>query len=93
MRTAPATRQAAEIGLRKERWTVVKIPKDLMVVQSDKISDLTKWCEDNLGPGRIEPGHQRLDGFDAWYAVSWFGYWTFHFKREQDATMFILKWS
>jgi hypothetical protein len=93
MRTAPAQRQAAEIILSKEGWTVVKISKDLMVVaQPNKMANLTKWCEDHLGPGRIEPGHQWLDGHDVWYAFSWFGYWSFHFKNNRDATAFAMRW-
>ena len=93
MRIAPAQRQAAEVVLGKEGWTIVNIPKDLMVVaQPTKMVDLTKWCEDNLGSGRIEPGHHWLDGLDVWYAFSWLGYWSFHLKHVLDATAFTLRW-
>ena len=92
MRTAPAQRQAAEIVLRKEGWTVVKIPKDLMRVEPSHFAHLMKWCEDHIGAGCVEPGHQWLDGLDVWYAFSWLGYWSFHFKHDRDATAFTLRW-
>lgn len=93
MRTAPAERQQAEQVLYKEGWTVVTIPKDLMVVvPNSKIVDMTKWCEEHIGAGRIEPGANWLDGYDVWYMFAWYGYWSFYFKREQDATAFALRW-
>ena len=53
---------------------------------------MMKWCENTFGPGRVEPGANWLDDNDVWYSFSWYGYWTFHFKREKDATAFALRW-
>ena len=93
MRTAPAERQQAEQVLQDEGWTSVKILKNLMRVEHSQYHIMIKWCEDTVGSGRMEPGPNWLDSEDAWYSFGWFGYWTFHFKREQDATAFALRWS
>jgi len=88
MRAAPAERHMAEHQLLNQGWQAVRIPK----VQPRSYYSMMKWCEDTLGPGRPEPGHNWLDGEDVWYTFSWFGYYNFHFKNERDATMFILRW-
>ena len=92
MRIAPAERQAAEIVLRKEGWTVVNIPKNLMRVEPSRYHIMIKWCEDTVGLGRMEPGPNWLDSEDVWYSFGWYGYWTFHFKHSKDATAFALRW-
>lgn len=100
MRIAPAERQVAEIALYKEGWTVVKLPRDFMPVPRDFMlaenntpALMMKWCEDNIGAGRVEPGCNWLDGRDVWYMFTWYGYWNFHFKHAKDATAFSLRWA
>ena len=92
MRTAPAERQQAEQVLRDEGWTVVKISKNLMRVEPTEYLNMANWCEQYIGSGRLEPGHKWLDDQDVWYSFTWYGYWSFHFKHEQDAVAFSLRW-
>ena len=92
MRTAPAERQLCELILRDQGWTTVKIPKNLMLAEPNQYHIMIKWCEDNIGPGRLEPGPKWLDDEDVWYSFGWYGYWSFHFKHSKDATAFSLKW-
>lgn len=93
MRTAPAERQQAEQVLQDEGWTSVKILKNLMRVEPSLYQAMAKWCEDHIGSGRLEPGHNWLDEEDVWYSFTWYGYWTFHFKHAKDATAFALRWT
>lgn len=95
MRAAPADRYKAEQVLEDEGWTVVKLPKpEISHTQGIAHIPMLRWCEDNLGPGRIEPSPNNwLDGNDVWYMYSWFGYWTFYFSHAKDATAFTLRWS
>lgn len=92
MRTAPVERQQAEQVLQDEGWASVRIPKNLMRVEPTKYLSMVHWCEDNIGSGRLEPGPNWLDDQDVWYSFTWYGYWTFHFKRSKDATAFSLRW-
>lgn len=92
MRPAPLERHEAERVLENEGWSVVNIPKDRQQELAFQFADLFNWCEDHIGPGRVEPGSNWLDGYDVWYSFAWYGYWTFHFKREKDATAFALRW-
>lgn len=92
MRPASAERRQAEECLEREGWTSVKIPKNLMMAEPNQYHIMIKWCEDNIGAGRLEPGPKWLDDEDVWYSFGWFGYWTFHFKYDKDATAFALRW-
>lgn len=94
MRSAPAERQQAEQVLKSEGWAVVKIPKDFMRAERyHSPAIMMKWCEDTVGPGRVEPGSNWLDDNDVWYMYTWYGHWSFHFKHEKDATAFTLRWT
>lgn len=93
MRVAPAERQHAEHVLQDEGWTLIKIPKNLMKAEPTEYLTMVHWCEDNIGDGRLEPGHHWLDDNDVWYSFTWYGYWSFHFKYAKDATAFSLRWS
>ena len=92
MRTAPAERQQAEQVLHDEGWIVVKIAKNLMRVEPTEYLNMAHWCEQYIGSGRLEPGHNWLDDEDVWYSFTWYGYWSFHFKHERDAVAFTLRW-
>ena len=93
MRTAPAERQLCELILRDRGWTTVKIPKNLMMAEPTDYLNIVHWCEDILGPGRLEPSRTTwLGDYDVWYSFGWYGYWSFHFKHSKDATAFSLKW-
>lgn len=91
-RAATAERHTAERVLEAQGWTTVSVPKNLMRADLNNLAPMMKWCEDNLGTGRIEPGANWLDEHDVWYSFSWYGYWTFHFKHEKDAMAFTLRW-
>ena len=91
MRPAPTERHETERVLEAQGWTVVSVPKNLMI--AEPTLTMVHWCEDYIGTGRIEPGANWLDDNDVWYSFSWYGYWTFHFKHEKDATAFALRWS
>ena len=93
MRAAPRERQQAEQILGSEGWTVVKIPKNLMRADLSSPTSMMKWCEDAVGPGRVEPGSGWLDDNDVWYMFTWYGHWSFHFKHDKDATAFTLRWA
>ena len=93
MRPAPLERQQAEQVLQDEGWSHIKLPKDRQQELAFQFADLMKWCEDTVGHGRVEPGPNWLDEEDVWYSFAWYGYWTFHFKHEKDATAFALRWS
>ena len=91
MRAAPAERHQAEHQLLNEGWHAVHIPK----VNGDntwRFQNMIKWCEDTVGPGRPEPGHNWLDGEDVWYTFGWFGYYNFYFRHGKDASAFALRW-
>lgn len=90
---APVERKKAEEILEQEGWTHVSIPKNLMRVEPTEYHTMAHWCKNNIGNGRIEPGHNWLDGEDVWYSFTWYGYWTFHFKHNKDATAFALRWA
>ena len=92
MRIAPAERRQAEEVLEREGWTVVKISKDLKILEPTQYLTMVHWCEDNVGAGRLEPGHKWLDNIDVWYSFTWYGFWSFHFKHSKDATAFTLRW-
>ena len=93
MRIAPAERKQAEEVLQDEGWTLVKIPKPpISHTQGIAHIPMVRWCEVNIGAGRIEPGHNWLDDNDVWYAFSWYGYQHFYFKHSADATAFTLRW-
>jgi hypothetical protein len=96
MRTAPAERHRAEHLLEGQGWTVVKINKGGRDMDLGQASRMLKWCEDHIGPGRMEPNFEKgqwLDGLDVWYSFTWYGHWTFHFKHDADATAFALRWA
>ena len=93
MRPSAAVRQRQQQTLNSQGWTVVKISKPpVSHTQGITHIPMVRWCEKTLGPGRMEPGDNWLDGYDVWYTFSWFGYWTFHFKYDKDATAFALRW-
>lgn len=91
MRTAPAERQRCEQILEEQGWTSIKVTKP-EIEPAIPHYKMLKWCDDNLGPGRVEPGHNWLDGQDVWYSFTWYGFYRFHFKHSKDATAFTLRW-
>ncbi len=94
MRPAAAVRHRQQQTLNSEGWTVVKISKPpVSHTQGIAHIPMVRWCENTLGPGRMEPGDNWLDGHDVWYTFSWFGYWSFHFKYKRDSTMFAMRWA
>ena len=93
MRPAAAERIQAEQVLDSEGWTVVKIDKGGRDMDPTAHISMLAWCEKTIGPGRVEPGDNWLDGEDVWYGFTWYGYWNFYFKNERDATMFTLRWA
>jgi hypothetical protein len=93
MRPASAERQQAEECLEREGWISVKISEVHMALNSIEYHAVAKWCEDHLGPGRLEPGDNWLDGNDVWYSFDWYGFRRFHFKYSKHATMFTLRWT
>lgn len=80
--------------------TVVKIPRVIDRLGSGMLSRgtygriMADWLEDHIGPGK--PGLlnelELIDDYHFWYSQVWFGYIVYHFRREQDATLFNLKW-
>ena len=92
MRPAPAERQECHQVLVAEGWHQVKVFKSKSV-PVNAFYDMLVWCDDTLGYGRVEPSKSNwLDGEDVWYSFTWFGYHTFYFKHETDATAFALRW-
>jgi hypothetical protein len=91
MRAAAGDRKKSEQILTDQGWIVVKIPKPNALPNT--AIPMLIWCTENLGSGCVEPGHSWLEGNDVWYMFSWFGYWTWHFKNQQDATMFTMRWA
>ena len=92
-RAASQERNEAERILSEvEGWLHITIPKS-KIEPAVQHYEILKWCEDRLGPGRVEPSQYRwLDGNDVWYSFTWYGYYNFYFKHKNHATMFVLKW-
>ena len=93
MRPAPAERKQAEQVLQDEGWLSINIPKDFTRAEPGQYHEMCKWCEDNIGAGRLEPGHHWLDDHDVWYSFTWYGFWSFHFKHSKDIAAFTLRWA
>ena len=92
VRPASAERQQAEETLADNGWTSVTISKNFMQAVPTQYYEMSKWCEDNIGPGRMEPG-TIIDSEDVWYSYGWYGFQRFHFRYSKDATIFTLRWS
>ena len=86
-------RRIAEDELEALGWTPAKLPRTEPTRQSLQFIDMMKWCEDYVGPGRVEVEPGKVDANDMWYSFSWYGSWNFWFRREQDATAFTLRWA
>ena len=93
MRTTPAYRHNAEKVLKDEGWISINISKDFTRAEPTQYHDMCKWCEDTIGAGQLEPGPNWLDEDDVWYSFTWYGFWSFHFKHNVDATAFSLRWA
>ena len=92
VRAASNDRHLAELELEQQGWTVVKLPRNRQLEMNLQFMDMMTWCEANVGKGRVEIEQGKIDGADRWYSFSWYGYWNFWFRHEQDATMFLLRW-
>lgn len=93
MRPAPSDRRRCEQLLIDEEWTRVKIFKSNYEPVAPYY-EMLKWCDDYLGPGRVEPSQSTwLDDYDVWYSFTWYGYYNFYFKHKKDATAFSLRWA
>lgn len=84
-------RARTERLLQEYGWTQIKISKPSGPVVELHLS-MSKWCEDYIGSGRLEP-NLMLDDQDVWYSFTWYGYWSYHFKHSKDATVFAVRWS
>lgn len=92
MRSAPSERHQAERFLELEGWHLVKIIKS-KTLPVEPYYEMLEWCDENIGPGCVEPDQIRWIGKDdIWYAFTWYGYYNFHFKHSKDATAFALRW-
>ena len=93
MRQAPANRHESErILAQDEGWTHVKVTKP-KVEPAILHYKMLIWCDDHLGPGRVEPNQTNwLDDHDVWYSFTWYGYYNFYFKHSKDAVAFTLRW-
>ena len=92
-RPASNERLLAERKLESLGWSVAKLPRTDATRNSMLFIDMMKWCEDNVGVGRVEIHTGIIDDNDMWYSFSWYGYWNFWFRNEQDATLFALRWA
>lgn len=92
-RAATNERHKAEDALEYIGWTCVKLSRDKQLNIPDQFTQMMKWCEDNIGTGRVEVEPDRIDMNDHWYSFSWYGYWNFWFRHEKNATIFVLRWS
>jgi hypothetical protein len=90
MRPAANDRVIAEDQLEAEGWVLVSLRR--FSGNERQCVDMLKWCEDCIGPGRVEIESNRINTDDKWYSYSWFGFWNFWFQHEQDATAFSLRW-
>ena len=64
---------------------IVNVGRD----QYHQLVEICNWCEENIGVGGYyngAPGWQ-------WSLSTVFGYSEFSFRREEDAALFILRWS
>jgi hypothetical protein len=52
------------------------------------VNEMVRWCKDNIGDG----GWLARNG-DLWSCEGVFGRTTFKFMREDDYTLFLLRWS
>ena len=93
LRPASNDRHLAELELRSQGWTPVNLSRTEPTRQSLQFIDMLKWCEDNIGQGRVEVEPGKIDVDDMWYSFSWYGYWNFWFRKETDATAFALRWA
>ena len=91
-RVATRERHLAEDVLEEQGWSLVKLPRDRQLAIPDQFVQMMKWCEDNIGTGRVEIEQNKIDHNDQWYSFSWYGYWNFWFRDEQDAMLFTLRW-
>ena len=91
MRPAPWERNDAEHALETAGWIRVALPKTPVDHHSDRFIEMMKWCEDNIGPGRVEIQAGKINNNDLWYSYNWYGYWNFWFQHEQHAMWFILR--
>lgn len=80
--------------------TVVKIPRVIARLTATVTGrpygmEMANWLEDNIGPGKpgIMTEKEMIPDYHFWYSQVYFGYIQYHFRREQDATMFSLKFS
>ena len=91
MRPVPTSRQEAEAMLAEQGWhKVVLVRHGSLPMQ---FIGMMVWCEENIGPGRVEIEKNRIDASDVWYSYSWYGYWDFWFRNKKDATLFTLRWA
>ena len=91
MRPATNERNEAEHALETAGWIRVSLPK-YPGDNAELFVQMLKWCEDQIGAGRVEIAAGRINNGDRWYSYGWYGYWNFWFQFEQDATAFTLRW-
>lgn len=48
-----------------------------------------EWLENTIGPGGYGTN---IRDKEIWSGIEAFGYWTYRFKHDKDATLFMLKW-
>lgn len=61
----------------------VKIPNERLWEIAQTGEDIDYWLETNVG----------LGNWKEWFGLTNLPYRSFSFKREEDATMFLLRWS
>lgn len=91
-RAASNDRHKAEDALEYMGWHCVELPRDRQLTIPDQFIQMMRWCEQNIGTGRVEVEQHRIDDGNQWYSFSWYGYWNFWFRHETDATAFTLRW-
>lgn len=92
-RAASNDRHLAEVQLEQLGRIPVKLSRLGQQNNPLQFIEMMKWCEDNIGLGRVEVEQGKIDSADMWYSFSWYGYWNFWFRYERDATLFSLRWA
>lgn len=93
-RPAVAERNRSVETLLSKGWTEVRITKPIRIISltPDGPDEIHRWCREFIGTGQVEPYTKSINDVDHWYMFYWFGFWSFYFKNEQDATAFSLRW-